>query len=107
MILYALDTRWNFGQITEWEVVKETPKTYLVKRNDGDVLTRTSNTVRKETMNIYDLVYFHTREEAVEGYRQRLVARIEAGKATIEREKERIADYQERLRKLEANDERP
>ena len=74
MILYALDTRWNFGQITEWEVVKETPKTYLVKRNDDDVLTRTSNTVRKETMNIYDLVYFHTREEAVEGYRQRLVA---------------------------------
>lgn len=107
MILYALDTKWRFGQITEWEVVKETPKTFLVKRKDGDILTRTPNTVRKENMNIYDLAYFHTREEAVEGYRQRLVARIEAGKATIEREKERIADYQERLRKLEANDERP
>lgn len=107
MILYALDTRWNFGQITEWEVVKETPKTYLVKRNNGGVLTRTPNTVRKETMNIYGLVYFHTREEAVEGCRQRLVARIEAGKATIEREKERIADYQERLRKLEADNEQP
>lgn len=38
---------------------------------------------------------------------KRLVARIEAGKATIEREKERIADYRERLQKLEANDERP
>lgn len=106
MILYALDTRWHFGQITEWEVVKETPKTYIVRRKERDVFGGT-NTVRKENMNIYDLVYFHTREEAVEGYRQRLVARIEAGKATIEREKERIADYQERLRKLEANDERP
>ena len=107
MILYALETRWRFGQITEWEVVKETPKTYMVKPVSGEPLMRNPNVVRKENMSIYDLVYFYTREEAVEGYRQRLVARIEAGKATIEREKERIADYQERLRKLEADDERP
>lgn len=106
MILYALNIRWDFGEITEWEVEKETPKTYTVRRKERKIFGGTS-TLRKETMNIYDLVYFHTREEAVEGYRQRLVARIEAGKATIEREKEKIADYRERLQKLEANDERP
>lgn len=106
MILYALNIRWDFGEITEWEVEKETPKTYTVRCKERKFFGGTS-TLRKETMSIYDLVYFHTREEAVDGYRQRLVARIEAGKATIEREKERIADYRERLRKLEANDERP
>lgn len=106
MILYALNIRWNFGEITEWEVEKETPKTYTVRCKKRKNFGSTS-TLRKETMSIYDLVYFHTREEAVEEYRQRLVAKIEAGKATIEREKERVADYRERLRKLEANDERP
>ena len=106
MILYALDTRWNLGQITEWEVVKETPKTYIVCRKERDFF-RGTDTVRKNTMENRHLAYFYTREEAVEGYRQRLVARIETAKATIEREKKRIADYQECLRKLEANDERP
>lgn len=104
MILYALDTRWNFGRITEWDVEKETPKTYIVRCRTKDVMLG-KNTIRKEIMSVYDLVYFHTREEAVEGYRQRLIARIEASKATIEREKERITDYQERLRKLEADHE--
>lgn len=104
MTLYALNTRWRFGEITEWEIVKETPKTYIVKRKENGIFGGT-NTVRKENMNIYDLIYFNTREEAVNGYRERLIARIEAGKSTIEQEKKKIADYQGRLRKLEADDE--
>lgn len=53
MILYALDTRWNFGEIKEWLVEKETEKTYIVRRPDDRPFSNGkyhTNTIRKADM---------------------------------------------------------
>ena len=53
--LYGFDT-WHLGKITEYDVVKETAKTYVVARTGEPSFNgrRHTNTVRKAEMSFYD-----------------------------------------------------
>ena len=102
MILYALDTRWNLGEISEWEVERETPKTYTVKKRDRIFPGYSRGAIiRKETMRYSEYKYFLSREEAIEEYRQLLKVKIAYCLDAIERETKKIADFQKRLQELE------
>lgn len=105
MILYALDTRWNFGEIKEWLVEKETEKTYIIRRPNDRPFSNGkyhTNTIRKANMRIYDLIFFHSHEAALTKYKQMLADRIATCKNNIKGLEARIVEYEERLKSLEA-----
>lgn len=83
--LYGFDTSWHLGEITEYDVVKETEKTYVITNTkvlpDG---RRFTNTVRKSEMSLYDKRLATSYAEAVEMLKQFLYQRIARNRAKIE-----------------------
>lgn len=75
--LYGFDT-WHLGEITEYDVVKETEKTYVVARTGEPSFNgrRRTNTVRKSEMSFYDTRLANSRAEAVEMLKEFLRKRI-------------------------------
>ena len=82
--LYGFDT-WHLEKITEYDVVKETEKTYVITNTkvlpDG---RRFTNTVRKSEMSLYDKRLATSYVEAVEMLKEFLRRRIERNNRRVE-----------------------
>ena len=75
--LYGFDT-WHLEKITEYDVVKETAKTYVVARTGESSFNgrRHTNTVRKAEMSFYNTRLATSRAAAVEILKEYLRKRI-------------------------------
>ena len=73
--LYLIDPKWGLGKIEECEVVKETEKTYTIRRNGWG-----NHLVRKSEMRVWDYVLCKSYDEAVEKTKEFLANGIEENK---------------------------
>lgn len=83
--LYAVATRWyDIGKITEYFVVKETPKTYVVTDEPTSTSKwRHENVVKKSDMEIYDKHFCESYEAALVFKKDILAAKIESNERKI------------------------
>ncbi len=92
-IIYAVCTRWwHIGQITEHKIIKETEKLYIVTENNRHTAT---NRVRKENMEVYDLHFCLTYEEALQ-------YKIELCEKTITNNEKQIEEAKKNIEKATA-----
>jgi len=94
--LYLIDTKWRLGEIEEAEVIKETEKTYTIKRTSWG-----AHLVRKSEMRVWDYVLCKSYDEAVEKTKELLnlrimqyTGKIESLKADIEKYKAMLAEFE-------------
>lgn len=101
--LYLIDTKWGLGKIEECEVVKETEKTYTIRRNGWG-----NHLVRKSEMRVWGYVFCKSYDEAVEKTKELLVNGIEENKERIEQLKAKIEKFKAELAEFEVllNDKR-
>lgn len=88
MKLYLINMKWKYGEIKECEVVKETEKTYLIRREG-----RWESRVRKSEMKVFDSVVCTSMEEAIEKKRYLLETAIEKSKEKIKLENGKIERF--------------
>lgn len=100
MKLYTLSIRHKLGEIEECEVLKETEKTYTIKRQGWG-----KNLVRKSEMQVWGCLIFKTYDEAFFKLKELLKKRIEECQNTIKIANANIAEYTERLANLEKGGE--
>ena len=82
--LYGVETSWEVGRITEYEIVKETEKTYIVRAIGEKAPYRGNHTVRKSEMAVYNVKLVANYPDAVELAMQTLRGRIERNNKKIE-----------------------
>ena len=97
MKLYGVNIGFDFGVIEELEVVKETPKTFMVKRFGG----RWEQRILKSEMALRSLLIFTTHKEAQDGLKKELIQKIDGAMKTIKRKNEEIQKYKSMLDDLE------
>lgn len=74
--LYAVQIRYyDIGAITEYIVIKETPKTYVVTDRLYPTIIREENIVKKSDMKIYDKHFCESYAEAL-AYKKELLERL-------------------------------
>ena len=83
--LFFINTKFNFGEITEFEVVKETEKTYTVETSRVGKYT-----VRKSEMRRWNGIFCESRADALLKRQELLEERIESCKTKIENLKQEI-----------------
>ena len=83
--LYAVTIRWyDVGKITEYFVVKETPKTYVVTDDPTPTAKwRYGNTVKKSDMEVSDKHFCESYEAALVFKKDMLTRRIENNERRI------------------------
>lgn len=94
--LYMIDSKWNLGRIEEVEVIKETEKTYKIRRNSWG-----TNTVRKAEMSVWGYLFCMTYDEAITKTKELLIRRTEDTEKRIEKLKEDLANYKAILAEVE------
>lgn len=100
MKLYIVRTKWNLGEIEEAEIIKETEKTYTIKRNFWG-----TNLIRKSEMSVCDGLVAKTYDEARNKLRKLLEKRIETLKSNIEKSKAEIQKHNAMLDDMRKEDE--
>ena len=107
-ILYGVGTSHDeVGKIFEYIVVKETPKTYIVKAKSG--WDNWERTVRKSDMNVasyYPRKLVKTYPEAIELAKQYIRELIEYNNREIESLKNKNIKLADKLKELEGDNER-
>ena len=96
--LFAFSTWYDGFNIVELEIVKETPKQYVVKSIYGSPF---NDHVNKSRMEIGHTHYFETKEKAVQGLKDYCHEAIGFAENKIARENEAIAKYKKILARLE------
>ena len=81
--LYGIEAVYNIGRIAEYEVIKETEKTYIVK-NPAENIWRGTDIIRKATMQNRTTVFAETHAEAVSIAKEVIKKRIERNTERIE-----------------------
>lgn len=88
---------YNLGEITEYTVVKETPKTYIVEKTSDITNPRggwhNQNIVKKADMEVYDKHFCKSYAEALEYKMIMLETRIENNKKNIAEMTAKNAEY--------------
>lgn len=100
MKLYVVGTNYKLGEIEEAEVLKETEKTYTIKRK-----TWGANLIRKSEMSVYNGLVLKTYEEARNKLMELLEKRIETLKSNIENSKAEIQKHNAMLDNMRKEDE--
>lgn len=85
--LYGIDFGWRLGQITEYDVLKETPKTYVVSPSSDKSINsyRCTNVVCKSNMSLCDKKFAVSYPEAIELLKEGLRNRIDCNTNKIKR----------------------
>lgn len=94
--LYGFESFFEIGEIKEWNIVKETPKTYIVQPQGGGW----ERTVKKNEMSVGQATFATTYDEAVKAKRDKIVRRIESKNAEIKRRELEISKLQQQLKEL-------
>jgi hypothetical protein len=100
MKLYVVGTSYKLGEIEEAEVLKETEKTYTIKR-----VSWGTNQIRKSEMRVYNGLVVETQEEARNKLKELLQKRVENLKSNIERSNEEILKLNSMLEDMRKEDE--
>jgi len=96
--LYGFESFFSIGEIGEWDIVKETPKTYVVKKTGGSGFERI---VRKNEMSVGQITYATSYEAAVKLKREKIIKRIEAKTSENKRRELEIQKLEEQLKELD------
>lgn len=109
-ILYGVSKVYSeLGNIVEYTVVKETPKTYIVKENKNRDWATWERTVRKSDMtvgSVYPCKLVKTYPEAIELAKQFIRESIDENDKEIERLKTNNVKFAEKLKELEGDNEK-
>ena len=100
MKLYVVGTNYKLGEIEEAEIIKETEKTYTIKRNFWG-----TNQIRKSEMSVYNGLVVKTYEEARNKLMELLENRIETLKSNIDKSKAEILKHNDMLDDMRKEDE--
>ena len=100
MKLYVVGINYKLGEIEEAEIIKETEKTYTIKRSSWG-----TNLIRKSEMSVYNGLVLKTYEEARNKLKELLEKRIEALKSNIEKSKAEIQKHNAMLDDIRKEDE--
>ena len=100
MKLYVVGTNYKLGKIEEAEIIKETEKTYTIKRNSWG-----TNQIRKSEMSVYNGLVVKTYEEARKKLMELLEKQIETLKSNIDKSKAEILKYNAMLDDMRKEDE--
>lgn len=99
--LYGFDSFFSIGKIEEYDIIKETPKTYVVKRQGGGF----ERVIRKNEMSVGQTTYATSFREAVRLKKEKIDKRIEAKCSDIKRaelEIEKLKHQRKEIEKWEA-----
>lgn len=99
--LYGFDSFFSIGKIEEYDIIKETPKTYVVKRQGGGF----ERVIRKNEMSVGQTTYATSFREAVRLKKEKIDKRIEAKCSDIKRaelEIEKLKTQRKEIEKWEA-----
>lgn len=96
MQLYILDTKYDLGKIEECEVIKETEKTYIIKRKAWG-----TNVIRKSQMQFWNYIVCKSYDEALERLKIILEHKIETSECKIKQLKNDIERYNTMLADIE------
>lgn len=102
MKLYSVDTFWRVGAITEYDVVKETEKTYVIREVGRPDFCR--DTLRKSVMRTKYERYCLSLDEVKEVKKKLFEEIIESNKRRIASTEKENAEMAERLEALVAGD---
>lgn len=80
--LYGVETSWEVGKITEYEIEKETEKTYVLRGCKGSLFSKI--TVRKSEMSAHSTKFAETYPAAYELAMQILRNRIKHNNQKVE-----------------------
>jgi hypothetical protein len=100
MKLYVVGTSYKLGEIEEAEVLKETEKTYTIKRASWG-----TNQIRKSEMRVYNGLVVETQEEARNKLKELLQKRVENLKSNIEKSNAEILKFNSMLEDMRKEDE--
>lgn len=99
--LYGFDSFFSIGKIEEYDIIKETPKTYTVQRQGGGF----ERVIRKNEMSVGQTTYATSFREAVRLKKEKIDKRIEAKCSDIKRaelEIEKLKHQRKEIEKWEA-----
>ena len=82
--LYGVETSWEVGKITEYEIEKETEKTYVLRGCKGSLFSGHKITVRKSEMSAHSAKFAETYPAAYELAMQILRNRIKHNNQKVE-----------------------
>ena len=109
-ILYGVVKGYSeLGNIVEYIVVKEMPKTYIVKKKANSDWDCWERTVRKSDMTVssyYPCKLVKTYPEAIELAKQFIRTRMDMNDKEIEKLKTDNVKFAEKLKELEGDNER-
>ena len=109
-ILYGVSKGYSeLGKIVEYIVVKETPKTYIVKEKEKIDWTSYERTVKKSSMEVGSFCarkLVKTYSEAIELAKQFIRFRISTNNGKIESIKSDNVKFAEKLKELEGGNEK-
>ena len=100
MKIYVVGTNYKLGEIEEAEIIKETEKTYTIKRNSWG-----TNLIKKSEMSVYNGLVVKTYDEARNKLKELLENRIKTLKSNIERSKDEIQKHNAMLDDMRKEDE--
>lgn len=100
MKLYVVGTNYRLGEIEEAEILKETEKTYTIKRSPWG-----TNLIRKSEMSVHNGLVVKGYEEARNKLIELLEKRIETLKSIIENSKAEIKKHNAMLDDMRKEDE--
>lgn len=108
-ILYGVGQGFSeLGKIVEFLIVKETPKTFIVKEKCS-TWSNWERTVKKSSMtvgSIYSYKLVNTYSEAIEFSKHCIQERIKSKIKSIENSKKEIEELTKKLKELEGNNEK-
>lgn len=100
--LYAVTIRhYDIGAITEYTVIKDTPKMYTVQKTDSHGW-KTEYAVKKSSMEVYNYHFCKSYAEALEYKIAMLESRIESNERSIAEMTAKNASYRAIIDKTDA-----
>ncbi len=94
--LYGFDSFFSIGKIEEYDIIKETPKTYVVKRQGGF-----ERVIRKNEMSVGQTTYATSFREVVRLKKEKIDKRIEAKYSDIKRTELEIDKLKHQRKEIE------
>lgn len=106
-LLYSAGAKYNVERITKWHVEKETPKQYILREMNGNIITGCQRKVNKADMHLnYEGYFCETLEEAKAKRKECIEHQIEIHKNRVEQSLKSIKNLEETLKKFEEEDEK-
>ena len=95
--LYGFDSFFSIGKIEEYDIIKETPKTYTIQRQGGGF----ERVIRKNEMSVGQTTYATSFREAVRLKKEKIDKRIEAKYSDIKRTELEIDKLKHQRKEIE------